>query len=572
MISKKIQFYLYLFLIFLSFFACKKKIESCDKPSKLYEISNLIKKADRYNITNKTDSAFFYYYKAKSIGNPKTDFKKIAYSLLRMAEIQQKDDDNRGSETTAKEAIPFINLTNDLEYSWDFYRILGINYSCTYNFNNSLHYYKKAYQLKTDKRRKLIIKNKIGLVYLAQKKYSEASQTFENILNENEIKKDSLQLSQVFDNLGFAYMLSNNPEAFTILHKALEINLKLKNDLGLGMNYLHLSQFYKSSDPELARKYAQLSYQKFTKIKAVNNRLEALKLVLKTSTNKELKQNSIIYTNLVDSIFEVHQKAKNKYARIKYDSKNEKSENLELRIQKAKNELQIEKQKNRNIISYIVIILSLSLIVVLYYYLTSKVNKDKIEATYKNETRFAKKLHDELANDIYHTMAFAENKNLSVNENKEHLLNKLEALYARTRDISNEKNSIITNEDYVFHLKEMISGFNTPDINLILNGLDTILWNKIDRNKKVTIYRTLQELLVNMKKHSHATLVGINFKTVEKSIIINYTDNGKGVDVSKMSFKNGLHNIETRINSIKGKINIDSDPGKGFKVQIKFPV
>ena len=68
--------------------------------------------------------------------------------------------------------------------------------------------------------------------------------------------------------------------------------------------------------------------QKFTKIKALNNRLEALKLVLKTSTNKELKQNSIIYTNLVDSIFEVHQKAKNKYARIKYDSKKEKNENF----------------------------------------------------------------------------------------------------------------------------------------------------------------------------------------------------------------------------------------------------
>ena len=82
----------------------------------------------------------------------------------------------------------------------------------------------------------------------------------------------------------------------------------------------------------------------------------------------------------------------------------------------------------------------------------------------------------------------------------------------------------------------MISGFNTPNTNIILNDLDTISWNNIDRNKKITVYRVLQELLVNMKKHSNATLVGINFKETDKNIIINYTDNGKGADLTQYIF------------------------------------
>ena len=117
----------------------------------------------------------------------------------------------------------------------------------------------------------------------------------------------------------------------------------------------------------------------------------------------------------------------------------------------------------------------------------------------------------------------------------------------------------------------MISGFNTPTTNLMINGLDTISWDSIDRTKKIAVYRSIQELLVNMKKHSGASLVALTFKELDNSIIINYTDNGRGIDINKMVLKNGLHNIENRINAIKGEINIHSDFGKGFKVLIKFP-
>jgi len=571
---QRIHFCLYItFALIVIIFSCQKNDNdrnAFQKPER--EVEKFIAFGDQFYKEEKFDSAFYYYNEAKLVADPKTDTKKIAFALLKMSEIQQDNSDFIGSEATATEAIKYLNKVNDPEYTWTIYRILGINYFNTYDFDNSILYYQKAYRLKTNKKQKIAMQNNIALVFREQKKYKEAIKIFEALLNEKEITSNPLLLAKVLDNLGSCYTLDNNSNALNFLKQGLEIKLKLKNELGLGMSYKHLSQYYDNKNPELSKKYALLAYENYTKANCIDDRLHSLELIIKNSNGPELKKSSITYVSLIDSIFEVRQKAKNEFARIKYDSKRQRDENLKLKAYKTENELQLERQKNRNIVSYIIIAFSLGLILVLYFYLTSRANKDKIEATYQSETRISKKLHDELANDIYHTMAFAENKNLSLIENKEQLLNHLDAIYSRTRDISKENSPIITTENYIFYLKEMISGFDTCHINLLITGLDTIPWNDIERNKKIAVYRVLQELLVNMKKHSHATLVGITFKNTNKNIHINYTDNGIGVKTNNITFKNGLYNAESRIHAIKGKINIDTKSETGFKVQFNFPI
>lgn len=573
MIPKRIPIILYILFTFLAIFSCQKRIIIPKKKQNVSsEVTRFIRLADSYNNINNTDSAFYYYNEAKSIANTKIDFKKITYSLLKMSEIQQDNGDYIGSETTATEALQYIDKAKNSDYTWSIYRILGINYFCTYNFQNSILYYQKAYSLKTDRKQKIAMENNIALVYRQQKKYKKAIQIFETILNDEEIKNNASLFSKVLDNIGTCYTFLDDAKAADFLNQGLKIRLKLNDNLGLGISYLHLSKFYNKTNPDLAKKYARLSYEKYIKANCTDDRMSALELIIENSNDVELKKYSLVYIQLNDSITKARQKAKNQFAKIKYNSKKEKEENLKLITHKAENELQLERQKNRNIISYILIVLSLALIIVLYFYLTSRGKREKIEATYKSETRIAKKLHDELANDIYHTMAFAETRNLSIVENKEQLLINLDAIYSRTRDISKENSPVITNEKFTFYLKEMISGFNTSNINLLLNDVESIPWNEIEKNKKITIYRILQELLVNMKKHSNATLVCINFKKTDKSVIINYSDNGKGIDINNMIFKNGLHNVENRIFSIKGEIDIDTEPDKGFKVFIKFPL
>jgi len=574
MIAKRIHFFYSLIVTLALVFSCQKKA-SVDKKEAYNKtkVDKLIAIADTYFDKNKFDSAFYYYNEAIFICVPLKDAENYISTLNRMAIIQQNHGDYAGSEATITKALPYTKYVKNQLHTWNLYVTLSTNYLDTYDYKNAILYNQKALELNTKNWRKLAAKNNIAAALIEEGKYKEALDIFLPLENKKEVIRDKDFYGSVLDNIGLCYSkLNDTGKGLAYMERALEVRQKMNNPLGLGKSYIHLAEFYEKQNPSLAKKYILLSYKESGKINYVDGRLSSLKMIIKNSSDKELKNYSSIYINLVDSIDEVRQKAKNQFAKIKYNSKREKEENLKLKTHKAENELKLEKQKNRNIISYIIIILSLCLILILYYYLTSKANREKIEAAYNSETRISKKLHDELANDIYHTMAFVENKNLSLTENKEQLLNNLDAIYLRTRDISRENCTITTDENYILFLKEMISGFRTTNTNLIITDLESISWNEINKNKKITIYRVLQELLVNMRKYSEAALVGINFKETDKNILIDYTDNGKGIQTDKVVFKNGLYNVESRILKIKGQIDFSSSPNQGFKVFIKIPI
>jgi hypothetical protein len=297
--------------------------------------------------------------------------------------------------------------------------------------------------------------------------------------------------------------------------------------------------------------------------------LECLELLIRNSTRNEAKEYSLQYLHINDSIKKVRQQAKNQFAKIKYDFKKEKDENIELKAQKL---IQLQEQKNKNLLLYFITTIAFGVALFIYYFLSVKNKREKIKTSYDTEVRIAKKLHDELANDVYQTMAFVETQDLSSSHNKETLLDNLDTIYSRTRNISKENSTIAMGPDFLPNLKEMISGFNTNSVNILIYEVDTINWLAMADIKKITVYRILQELLINMKKHSKSSLVVLSFKTYETNLYVKYTDNGIGAAIEKLNSKNGLQNVENRILAIKGTITFDTKSGKGFKSSIIFPI
>ena len=118
----------------------------------------------------------------------------------------------------------------------------------------------------------------------------------------------------------------------------------------------------------------------------------------------------------------------------------------------------------------------------------------------------------------------------------------------------------------------MMTSFNTNEVNILINGFDSFNWNALESNKKITIYRVLQELLINMKKHSKCSLVVITCKRYENNLQLEYIDNGLGVNFKGLKLKNGLQNVENRITSIEGKIIFDTKSEKGFKLKLTIPI
>ena len=185
----------------------------------------------------------------------------------------------------------------------------------------------------------------------------------------------------------------------------------------------------------------------------------------------------------------------------------------------------------------------------------------------RTENRMSKKIHDELANGIYQVM-----DQVQLDPQQEAVGNQLYTLYTRARDLSRDYAPIDTTTDYSQTLEQLLSQYKGLKTKLILSGLQETPWGRLSTFQKETLYRVLQELMVNMKKHSAATMVALRFEANPKYLIIQYTDNGKGADFINAKRGLGLAHVENRMENIKGQITFESKPGEGFVARINIPI
>jgi signal transduction histidine kinase len=537
----------------------KKNIQKADKLSRL---------GDLYYNSKKFDSAFYYYNEAKVIYEVVQDSSYLAYNSIQMARIQQTFGDYFGSEQTLTEVLPFIK--NNIQYQTATNNLFGISSKELSNYEDAINYYNKVLKMSNDSLSKVTPLNNIATVYIYQKKYNNAIKILNSISKLNRLDTVPNKKALILDNLGFAYYKAKqNSKGLDLMIKALSIKEKNNDSYSSIESYLHLSEFYQNANPQKSKEYAIKGYQAATTNNSIDERLESLFFLINNPL-VDAKKYTLKYASLNDSITKVRNKSKNQFAKIKYDSKKANEENLKLKTQNAESDLQIEKEKSQKYISFIGILLLLTGIIYIVSYFRNKNKRERIEATYNTETRISKKLHDELANDVFQTMTFASTQDLEDPNKKETLINNLDKIYLRTRNISKENSAIHTGEKYEANLKEMLNNFSNETIKVIIKDNKDIDWSKIQPEKKIALHRVLQELMVNMKKHSHCSFVVIGFENHNNVIEVNYSDNGIGFS-NELNLKNGLQNVENRIHAINGTITFDSETNKGFKSKISFP-
>jgi signal transduction histidine kinase len=144
------------------------------------------------------------------------------------------------------------------------------------------------------------------------------------------------------------------------------------------------------------------------------------------------------------------------------------------------------------------------------------------------------------------------------------------------KEISNNLSPHILNN---FGLASAIKDFtNKIDAKVIhINFESNIYSRRFDENVEVVLFRVVCELINNTMKHANAHNIDINLTFQFKTIILSYSDDGVGFDVSEIinsppTQGMGYSNMLSRINSIKGKMDIESSLENGTKVLIRVKI
>ncbi len=122
-------------------------------------------------------------------------------------------------------------------------------------------------------------------------------------------------------------------------------------------------------------------------------------------------------------------------------------------------------------------------------------------------------------------------------------------------------------------LKEYCNSINTTNLLSVKYqsiGMDT----RIEKSSEIIIYRIIQELLNNIMKHAAATEAMVQLIKEEGRFSIIVEDNGKGFDTGLLKNNKGagLTSIQSRVDYLKGKMDIHSEADKGTLVNIEFNV
>ena len=352
---------------------------------------------------------------------------------------------------------------------------------------------------------------------------------------------------------------------------------------------------------------------------AENNLLEGLRIAEKDSIADPLL---IMYSTLSTIKAALHDfKAVNFYDQ-KWDAlsqslqEQELSEyaiELETKYETEKKDTQLKLQdakiKQKNILNYILFGSAGALLIISLLAYRNHKHKQKLQqqriaeletekqlmaaaAVLKGEeqerTRLAKDLHDGLGgmlSGIKYSFQTMKGNLIMTPENHQAFERSMDMLDSSIKEMRRVAHNMMPEALVAFGLDTALKDFCT-DINqsgaLRVTYQSLGLENEtIEQTTAITIFRITQELINNIMKHAAATTAIVQVTKTNGSISITVEDDGKGFDpviLKTVSARPdnpavrgmGWSNIRSRVEYLKGKLDLQSEPGKGTSVLIEL--
>lgn len=556
---------------------------------------------DYHQILHK-DSAYYYYQKAEKLNRLLNRNYHIGKMLFKKAYILFFEGNYIESEAQVANELLYLKNENDAEMLYAAYSLLGLNFEKLEEYEEALKYQLLAKNVinningsnsNIEKKYLYNIESSINIANIYEKKlqYDKSISLLTSILD-SKLKKNRIKTyALIIGNLGYSKMKRGKLNGVKdLFYEALEISKSKDSEASVAYKLLNIGEYYAIvNDTTSSIKYLNQSLQLAQKLKMGDEIKKSLQLLsqvdYKNATFYDKK-----YIAISDSLTKAQRINRNKYARIEYETSVVEDENKLLST------------KNTYIlIGSIVLILILVSIIIFRYIKSQKREIEFRKAQQKAEeeifdllkeyqlklsiakeleqNRISKELHDSVMNKLYGARMqlglLNEYNEEEIKEKRLVYVDLLQEIEQEIRTISHDLHTEIneTQFDYtnllsnLIHLQNEI-GFTKFSIEI----KPEITWDSIDSLIKITVFRIVQESLLNISKHANASTCHVSILLDDDHLVLEIKDDGIGFDLNATKQGIGLQNIQERAKTISAILEINSKPNKGTTIRLKAKI
>lgn len=528
-----------------------------------------------------------------------------AYSLMNLGHNNYDQNDYVNALKYYTEAARIRAKINDKKglagsYIW----IGNVYYEGIINYPRALEYHGKALQIYKeigDELGQSYAYSNMANVYMEQKIYDK-SLKYNLASLKLKLKLNNVRgIGVLYNNIGNVYFYSGNPgKSLLYYYKSLEIRKSQDDKVGVATSYVNIGNVYLQKNDLKKAEELQLRAVAMSKpLKFKVGLRDAYLSLFAIYNHKKDYPKAIEYfklhTDYKDSVMNEASARQIAEIQTKYETE-KKEERINLLSKQTQiQQLKIDK-RNATIIIICCIFIVLAGFAYLFYnryrlkqaaILQSEVIKQQdiatkgiIEAEENERRRIAGDLHDGVGQ-----LLSATRMNLDI------LLERLEITDTNNRDLADKTMAMVDESckevRTIAHqmmpnvllkmgltsaLRDFVNKIDSRRLKIVLDaaGLET----RLDSSVEIVLYRVIQETVNNVIKHAKASLLDIQLHMEDEEVSVTIEDNGQGFDTTdREKFEGiGLKNIITRVEYLKGTVDISSSPGKGTLVAILIPL
>ncbi len=441
----------------------------------------------------------------------------------------------------------------------------------------------------------------VGNIHYRQNNYDSAAWYWRDALRRIPKRASPHYESIAYNNLSETYTLQKKYDsAFIFINKAIELRKLTKDYQGLTSSLNNLGRIYfLKNNYALAEKTLNAALDSAS---AKNLKLEESKILLslyqlheKTGDLRKALSEYVKYATLEDSLSSERSRKNLDELLVTYETDKKEQQIVVQNAELSSQRILLER-------TYLVIgglITIVGLLVIIFLLARSRFQRKQqlaenekqlavreayIDATIRSQEnerkRFAQDLHDGMGqlisslrlmvNQLDRNVSIEEK--LSIAERSETILNDM---HTEIRSIAfNLMPQTLIQHGLLPALQEMALRINqTGKIGVSVRGYD--IPERLHEVHEISLYRIVQEWINNVIKYASASKIEVQLIGHEEEINITIEDNGVGFDPINLELSkgNGWKNIKSRVNLVKGEVEVDSvSQRKGTTLMIRIPV